>query len=213
MSVSDYGAVLRVNGHVVNTDDFMKESNLGYSLEVAQYKDKEIKVKGNYFVMAGDKDLLLCFYKGDMIVIQNEVVTNVISWSPFKNETLLLDEAEIEVSHLDENLYLRDRYYNLNDMSDWLTQIGFTDRDRLFSRAFHCRLYRKCLRKLRKVRKKSYTRTSRWIANWQYKGDTYECIFGVGITTDDSYKEPYYYETFEFTEVELAILNDWLENK
>lgn len=82
MAVVDYGAILKTNGEVKNLNNglFMDmEEAVGFSLKTVKhsytYKGKEysrdLDIDGNYFVYFGDKDVLFCVYKCNLLVIEN----------------------------------------------------------------------------------------------------------------------------------------------
>ena len=83
MAMIDYGAILRVDGKIVNLDQmFMDCADTGYICQQA-YDEKHkqtiniqpIDIQHNYFVYAGDENFLLAFYKEWFYVIhQNKII-------------------------------------------------------------------------------------------------------------------------------------------
>lgn len=80
----------------------MNNSNTGYILEKAKYADtsiydKEININGNFYVYAGNEDLLLTFHKWYLYVISNEKIIKVISDNPFISEEFYVNGPNIKV--------------------------------------------------------------------------------------------------------------------
>ena len=78
MAMIDYGAILRVDGKIVNLDQmFMDCADTGYICQQA-YDEKQkqiIDIQYNYFAYAGDANFLLVFYKECFNVIhQNKII-------------------------------------------------------------------------------------------------------------------------------------------
>ena len=112
MASIDYGAILKVNDKFINKDCdlFMRMKDcVGFTLKTAYHnKYGDINIDGNYFVYAGDENLLMCFYKGSCVVVSNGVILGVYS-TEFKSETFFLDETKLTISRLD-NTYKKDEY-------------------------------------------------------------------------------------------------------
>lgn len=210
----DYGALLRVDGKLVNNEMFMDASDTGYVCEKAYYPkyDEEIDIDGNYFVYAGDKELLLCFYKCQCLVVSNNKVIKS-TWSiPFISETFFLpNNVHLKISHLDREI----------KVEPFLTSTNFED----FIREEYGDNYLKNITEyelknerkwFKKMVKKSHTnknicykyRLNRYLAEWDYKGKHYEVIFGYGIDADkevwDDTKHRY-----DFSDVERKVIDEW----
>lgn len=96
MAMIDYGSVVKKNGAIIQKEIFMdmKEA-VGFTIKNIQYSyirndyDKDyniirkrkytdiVDVDGNYFSYIGDKDLLVCVYKGTLMFISNNEVVKV----------------------------------------------------------------------------------------------------------------------------------------
>lgn len=117
MAMIDYGAVLKVNGTIVNSNEmFMETSDTGYMIDVAVDKDGyDYDIDGNYFVSAGDEDLMICFYKTTALIISNKTVIKTYSWkdAAFPYYNIILDNGnKICFEHITIE---RDEYNSLNE--------------------------------------------------------------------------------------------------
>lgn len=222
MAIRDYGAVLKVDGKIINTEMFMKGSDTGYVLDKAKYRydgeDHEIHIDGNFFVYAGDKELLLTFYKESFYVIENKVVTRVFHecYGDFASQTFKLDNGTvIEVSHIDKELkpmypdkwadswqdYVREMWYGTNG-NEPLSELegGYREYKRWI----------KHLKRIGRHRNKPvcYDKTRRYIAKWKHNNREYEVIFGYGIDPDvEVYKK--IQNMYEYTPVEIEFIDKW----
>ena len=224
----DYGALLKVNGKFINKngDLFMDCSDTGYICDKATYfdeyqnKETEIYIAGDYYVYAGDKNFMLCFYKGLMRVISNN--KQICSrWNiPFASETIYLDGfPSIHVQHLDKNIYTIP-VESLGTWKDFVKQywIGATGDEKLSDLEYgykRFKQFRKAAKKRARYRRspKRYDRyrTGRWLATWEYNGNHYEVIFGYGIDPDEKIWERIKFDDdgYEFTDVERNIIDSW----
>ena len=176
MAAIDYGALLRVNGDLVNKNKnlFMDAPNTGYVLDKARYADMDtysnvVDIEGNFNVYAGDKNLLLAFYKGYFYVISGGLIIKEIGNVPFISETFYIDNKKIKVSHLDPALQIeKDDIGTWNDYvkENW---IGITGDEKLSDLKNGSQWYKHFIKRLK--RKASgrcvyKERTQRWIAEW-----------------------------------------------
>ena len=216
MAMIDYGALLRVDGKLVNNEMFMDASDTGYVCEKAYYPkyDEDININGNYFVYAGDEELLLCFYKCQCLVISNnKVITGI--WSvPFASETFFLpNNVNLKISHLDKELKIEPLLKSTN-FEDFMRE-EYSDHYLESISEYKLKNERKWFKKMVK---KSHTnknicykyRTNRYLAEWDYKGKHYEVIFGYGIDAD---KEVFgdIKHLYDFTDTERKIIDEWFE--
>lgn len=218
MAAIDYGALLRVNGKFINRNCglFMDASNTGYVLERARYEDasiydKDVDINGNFYVYAGDKDLLLTFYKGYCYVISNELIIETVSNSPFISETLHIGDARIKVSHLDPNLQIdRDNSETWEEFveGNWIDTTG---KEKLCELRNGLRRRREFLRRAKaRNRYKGFKyRTNRWIAEWEHNGDKYEVIFGSGIDPCEKVWNDIKHDSYGFTKKEIETIDEW----
>lgn len=96
MAMIDYGSIVKKNGVIIQKDMFMdmKEAvgftieELEYSYTTNQYDEdynvigqkqctETIKINGDYFSYIGDKELLICIYKGALVFISNNRIIKI----------------------------------------------------------------------------------------------------------------------------------------
>lgn len=217
MAVIDYGALLKVNGEFINKNCnlFMNNSNTGYILEKAKYADtsiydKEININGNFYVYAGDKDLLLTFYKWYLYVISNEKIIKVISDNPFISEEFYINGVNIKVSHLEPDIQVE--VSNIVTWEDYIKEnwIDATGHEKLNELKNGIREYKSFLRRVKASRRRVYKyRTNRWITEWEHNGNKYEVIFGDGIDPNAEVWNRIKKDSYGFTEREINIINEW----
>lgn len=221
MAMIDYGALLRVNGEFINKNKnlFMDASNTGYILEKARYADtaiysKDVDIKGNFYVYAGDKNLLLTFYKGIFYVISNGLILKTASNVPFISETFYIDNTYIKVSHLEPEIQIE-----VDNIGIWKEYVkenwrGATGNEKLCELENGLQQYKLFLKRLkRKASKRSNYkyRTNRWLAQWEHNGDTYEVIFGYGIGPNEEVWNDIKHDSYGFTEKEIKIIDGWFK--
>lgn len=219
MAMIDYGALLRVNGEFVNKNKFlfMEASNTGYVLEKARYSDisiydKDVDIDGNFYVCAGDKDLLLTFYKGFFYVISNGLILEAIINVPFISDTSYVGDVGIKVSHLEPDLQIEEN----DDRWTWKEHvkrnwINTTGEEKLCDLVGGKREYQMFLKYIkRSSRRKAYKhRTQRWIAEWEHNGYKYEVIFGYGIDPIKNVWDEIKNDSYGFTDREIEVIDKW----
>ena len=210
MSAIDCGALLRVNGEFINKNSglFMNCSDTGYVCDKATYFDKNknkedvMDINFNYYVYAGDKNFILCFYKGLMHVISNNRLICSCWNIPFASETIYLDGfPTVHVEHLDKEF--QSDYYEHPDEADKNYFIYCYGKKKGYS---------KYLRYLKRNSKGYFKyRTERWLATWEYNSKKYEVIFGYGIDPDEKVWERIKFDDdgYGFTDVERNIIDSW----
>ena len=225
MAFIDYGALLKVDDKFVNknTDLFMECSNTGYKLEKALYRydgeEHEIDISGNFYVYAGDENLLLAFYKGYFYVISNGRVIRSVSYVPFLSETFYIDvndigSVEIKVSHLDkEYKYDKDPVESWPDYvrEHWVGATGSEKLSDLEGGRKYYRNFQRYVKKMRRYKGYKYL-TGRWIAEWNYNGHHYEVIFGHGVDSNEDVWESIK-DKYDFSETEVKLIDRWFEGK
>lgn len=219
MAMIDYGALLKVNGKFLNKNKnlFMDASNTGYILEKARYVDtaiysKDVDINGNFYVYAGDKDLLLTFYKGIFYVISNGLILKTASNVPFISETFYIGNAKIKVSHLEPEIQIE-----VDDVETWEKYIkenwkNTSGNEKLYELEQGLRQYKLFLKRLkRKASKRSNYkyRTNRWLAEWEHNGNKYEVIFGYGIDPNEDVWNDIKNEAYGFTKREIEVIDGW----
>lgn len=223
MAAIDYGALLRVDGEFINKngDLFMDKSDTGYSLKEAFYKDRRIygeaiAIDGNFYVYAGDADLLLTFYKGYFYIISNGEILKSVSNNPFLSESFLVGGTNIKVSHLDKTPFI-DR----SESQTWAEYVrdnwnGATGDEKLSDLEGGLQAYRRFLRRIKKRKRGAFDfkyYTNRWRAEWEHKGKRYEVVFGYGIDPDESvWNDIKADESYGFSQTEIEIIDEWFRN-
>lgn len=209
----DYGAILRVNGKFINKNDdlFMKSSDTGYVCDQATYFDNESKemkpvdIMGNYYVYAGDKNFMLCFYKSYFYVISNNKIIYSFWFSPFISETIYLNGfPTIKVEHLDKELR----------EDSWMDDLDGWDRKWYYDYFGVRKGQLKINRYFKKKNKIKYKiRSSRWLATWDYNGNHYEVIFGYGIDPVEDVWNRIKFDSYDFSDIERQIIDSWFAGK
>ena len=220
MAAIDYGALLKVNGKFINKNGelFMDASDTGYILENAKYKDtsiydKDVDIDGNFYVYAGDKDLLLTFYKGFFYVISDGLILTAVSNVPFISETFNINGVKIKVSHLELELQI-DEGEDVGTWKDFVREHwrGATGEEKLSQLENGLKQYKIFLKKLKRKasgRDVYKDRTQRWIAGWEHNGDKYEVIFGYGIDPCEEVWNDIKNDSYGFTKREIKIIDGW----
>lgn len=207
MAAIDWGALLRVNEKFINKNDdlFSYCSDTGYVCDKATYysesekKDIEIDIMGNYCVYAGDKNFLLCFYKGYFYVISHNKIIHTVSYNPFVSETFYLDNyPSIKVERLDK--IIRREYFALPD-----------EYDREFYKKYGKKKGQVKINRICKRHNKSFYKIylPRWKATWDYNGNHYEVIYGYGIDPSEDVWNDIKYDAYDFTDIERKIIDSW----
>ena len=217
MACIDYGALLRVNGKFINknTDLFMSSSDMGYVCKKAydpKYKE-EYDIAGNFFVYAGDEELLLTFYKGMLYVIQNGIITRKLWNSEFIAESMILNNGiKISVKHLEPELQI-DEYEPMEIWSDYVKEfwVDATGNEKLSELQDGVKEYKRFYKRSKnRAREKGLKyRTQRWLAEWEHNGNKYEVIFGYGIDNDEETWNNIKNNGYGFTETEKSIIDTW----
>lgn len=199
MAMIDYGALLKINDEFINKNENlfmdMKEA-VGFVLEKATYLDKDININDNYFIYAGSKDLLLCFYKTWFLIISNGKVIREYSGNDFNSEKLFIKDISITVAHLD---------------NDWIIDKLEVDED--MKGCLRKKKWLKYVKRIGEVNRKRPLKykTQRYIVTWEHAGNKYEVIFGYGIDPNKEVWDDIKYKSYEFTDKERVIINKWFE--
>lgn len=216
MAMIDYGALLRVDGKLINESEmFMDSSDTGYMCEKAYYPnhDWEMDIYGNYFVYAGDEELLLCFYKCQCLVVSKKWVIKD-TWSvPFASETFFLPNGvNLKISHLDKELKVEPLMWTTNFeeyMKDSWGDLYLEDTEREMWK-YERKWFRKMMSKSHVHKNISYKyRLRRYLAEWDYKGKHYEVIFGYGIDSEKECWDRIKNDGYGFSDVERKVIDEW----
>lgn len=222
MAAIDYGALLRVNGEFVNKNQhlFMETSDTGYTLKEAFFKDrnvydKAVPIEGNFYVYAGDADLLLAFYKGYFYIISNGEILKAVSYSPFLSESFLIHDTEIKISHLDRIPIIEkpeSQTWKSYVRENWIDATGD---EKLSELDGGQKAYRRflCQAKRRSKGRLNYKYfASRWKAEWEHGGKSYEVIFGYGIDPDEEVWNQVKTQ-YDFSDREIRMIDRWFLDK
>lgn len=211
MAFIDYGALLRVDGVFLNKDKdlFMDASDTGYVCGAAIDEDgNEHIIDGNYYVYAGDEKLMLCFYKGTIVIVSGNKVIEVISPTQFAAETYTAIPGleELKVSHLDKQKYPDEAtemdFYDYLDYSLAVTDAKPTWKNYVN----YCRM----IKNFRRWNRRNKSFTYRFLAEWDYGGHHYEVIYGYGIDPDTvTWCEISSGDSYGFTDTERYIIDRW----
>lgn len=123
MAMIDYGSVVKKNGVIIQKDMFMDmKEDLGFVINKAPYSYKtnvyddnynvigqevvntDLDINGNYFSYIGDKEFLICIYKGLLQVLVNGkiVYTNHDLFPkeelPYQHQSLRLNIEGVRIS-------------------------------------------------------------------------------------------------------------------
>lgn len=223
MAMIDYGALLYIDGKLANRNQFFMEcSDTGYVCKTALNKNEEKEdIDGNYFVYAGDEELLLVFYKGLCKVISNGRILFSFWRFPFLSETIYInDEVHLKVSKLHKG-YRRDRAESGGTLKEFILN-NWKDCDgteQLKDLENGRRIYKKHLRHGKRVhylntRDKSYKYYPyRFLAEWDYKGKHYKVIFGYGIEPDEEVWHDIKANHYDFFLDEIQKIDSWFESE
>jgi len=206
MAMIDYGAILRVDGEMINRDQFfMDESNTGFVLKTATGADgKEYAIDGNYFVYAGDEHFLIVVYKTLLRVIHD----GHILWDSWGctsiGETRFFDGLPgVKVQHLDASLYP----HYADQIDDW-------ERERIIEYYPEKKANRLLYRAAKRRRKPIFwDRTNRYVATWDYDGRHYEVIYGYGVDPQFDVWVDIKDSAYDFTKQEKEIIDLWFSCK
>jgi len=215
MAFIDYGALLRVDGKFVNkdTDLFMDASDTGYVCDTAIDLDgSEIRVDGNYYIYAGDENLLICFYKTKLVIISGGKVIKRI-WRPqFASETLK-DPVRLSIRRLDPERR------SPHDWEHWeeyaavrygTPVAGYLPLNKLQRGEKIFRLWMRQAKRHRRAAKRDCYYSARYLAEWDHDGRHYEVIFGYGIDpASDVWADIRTGDNYDFSDTERKIIDDW----
>lgn len=214
MAMIDWGALLRVDGKFVNRGDdlFMDASDTGYVCEKAFDADgRPCVIDGNYFVYAGDADLLLCFYKQVIVVVSGDKVERTIYGCPFSSETItsIPSLTALNVAHTEPN-FITEQMFPTESYEDWLEERYTLEHCKHLYNNYKSKQFKKYLRHVKYM--KNWTckqRTNRYIATWEHGGHKYEVLYGYGIDPSEETWECIKNDRYDFTDTEREIIDSW----
>ena len=211
MALIDYGALLKVNGKFINKNKnlFMTQTDMGYKPK------KDI----DRYVIAGDEDFLLSFYKCSCYIYHNEKLIGWTHHSPFISETIYNGDnlPNVKIEHLDKEN--RIPYVVADSWSEFMLCRGIllnNEEEIKISKSKHPKMYKKYLRYLDSIKRCNRNNqyyTQRWKATWDYKDNHYEVIFGVGIDPNEKVWNNIKYDGYDFTDIERNIIDKWFKGE
>lgn len=214
MAMIDYGAILRVDGKIVNKEElFMECSDTGYVCEKAYYPetDKWYDIDGNYYVYAGDDNFLVVFYKEYFSVISKGIYLGSHMATNFVKETMMFDGLPtITVEHIDKKMYMPKWLIEDNAVEDWEFE-WWTERYGIRkARLLKDRWIKKHRRNLKDKSMLRYN--GKQLATWEYNGKKYECVFGYGVDSSEKlWNEGTFQKDYNYTDKEIEFIGKWFE--
>lgn len=220
MAMLDYGAMLRVDGKFINKncDLFMKASDTGYvAKDIIDTDGKVRDIDGNYFVYAGDEHFCVAFYKGVYKVISDGKVIYAAWCMPFNSETHFFPNLpDLKVSRLS-------KYFEEVPLESWGTWedyvkenwINATGKEKLSELRHGAKEYKRFIKHAKRVAYVNKhggcykTRPYRFLAEWDYNGHHYECIFGYGIDPNEETWNSIKNDRYDFRQDEINIIDKW----
>lgn len=218
MAAIDYGTMLRVNGKFINRNKNIFDEGAvaypGYIPKQAIYKNDKVDIEGNFFLYAGNEELLLAFWKTEIYVISHEEITNIIFHNPFLSETVFCKDTKIQISHLDKKYQTEEKTFETwfqYVKENWTGATGNEKDYELQDGKKRHKIHRRWCKRQNRYPGFRYL-TSRYLAEWEHDGNHYEVIFGYGI---DSQEEVWSAikkgNVYDFTEIEKGIIDDWFK--
>lgn len=205
MAFIDYGALLKVNDKFINKnqDLFMKQSSSGDIIGKIEIDEMTKDVEGNYFAIAGDKNFCLCFYKMHFIVIFNNTVIKTWYNEGFDGESFIINGVNISIKMIDPSFDLI--HYDRPDEED----IKFIKNsfDKKYANKILKEKYKACNRIAYKEK-----HGQKFIANWEYKGNKYEVIFGYGIDPNEKKYNEIKFDSYNYSEKEIKFIDKWFND-
>ena len=217
MAMIDYGAILRVDGKIVNNELFMEVSDTGYIPPEKVTDDayeEDIYINGNYFVYAGDEDFLVCFYKTSFVVIYDGRVVlsrwgfwyeNILSYTHYLNKL-----PSITISRLDKN-----KHCSGEDLLDYVDYYELIEEARKHNKKRELLRWQRVAKRIYRNRKAGRYQyySQRFVATWDYDGRHYECIYGYGIDPNKEVWGEIKHKHYDFSDTERRIIDSWFEGE
>ena len=199
MAMIDYGAILRVDGKIINHDMFMDVSDTGCKpADKVEINGETMNFNGDFFVYAGDEKFMVATYKTYLCVVSDgRVIWDKWPWyCNVVGETRFFDGfPSVTVRHLDPVMY---PVYP-GPFDPWP--------DDLCTKKEADRMRFRYAKKARKPLYKSFT--NRFIATWDYDGRHYEIIYGYGIDPDKEIWDYIKNINYGFTQTEIEVIDSW----
>lgn len=218
MAMIDYGALLRVDGVLVNKDKDLFMDVPDYVCESAEYNDEQLEIAGQYFVYAGDEHFFIAFYKTFVTIVSDKKVLKILNPIAQSETFFFKDYPTIKVSHLDKNWYsekFKIQPWREFVRETWENATGNEKLNQLARGKEHYISYMRWVKRLARINKLKTgwkQQTRRYLAEWDYKGKHYEVIFGYGIDpcSDEKFRISIA-NTYGYTPIEKAVIDGWFK--
>ena len=203
MAFIDYGALLRINEKFINKNKnlFMKPSSSGEVIGEVHYGDtQKLHIEGNYFVIAGDKNFCLCFYKTHLIIVSGGNAIKDWYNRGFNGETFDVGGINISIKMIDPEY--ESEYYGVPDEDSYCHYIYNYGKRRGTLRL---------QRRYKKANKVVYRQKhgQKFLATWEYNGDKYEVIFGYGIDPSEEMYNDIKFNSYNYSQKEIKLIDSW----
>ena len=164
----------------------MDESDKGIIIEYAAYNGKPIKINGNYFVMAGDKEFMLAFYKTECVVISNGIIFDFLWQERTLKETFTFEGLpEFTIERLDKE--------NIPFLVSQLTNEEYLFLEQEYGKRKAKEIFLRAIKRIsrnNRIEIKNPTDyEARYKASWDYDGDHYEVIYGYGVDPNEKFNK------------------------
>ena len=134
MAMIDYGAVAKKNGIVINRGQYFMdmETSVGFILDSLKGVKNEIEhIRENWFVYFGDKELLVCIYKTQILVICNGEIKEHIyrmndDYLSFKKYRLKfsVNNVDFDIKKINDSPRYYVRFWYKNDLYECIYGYG-----------------------------------------------------------------------------------------
>lgn len=199
MAMIGYGAILRVDGKIINHSMFMDVSDTGCKpVDMVEINGVTVNFGGDFFVYAGDEKFMVAAYKVILCVVSNgKVIWYKRPWHcDVVGETRFFDGLPaVTIRHLDPVMH---PVYP-DHFDEWLAD--------LYPKKEADRMRLRHAKRARKPLYKSFT--NRFIATWDYAGRRYELLYGYGIDPDKEVWDDIKNERYGFTQTEINVIDSW----
>lgn len=215
MAFIDYGALLMVDGKFVNKNSelFMKSSDCGYICEYAKQKNgSRLRISGNYFVYAGDKEFMVAVYKRCFVIVSNGMVLKEQWGTRFNSETLIFDGLpNVQVKRLSKEW--KYEKVSIGTWKDYVKEnwINATGNEKLSELQDGYNEYKRFVKRLKRASryKGVKSRPDRFLIKWEYRGKEYQVIFGHGIDPNEKVWNRIKNESYDFRKDEIELIDKW----
>ena len=190
MATIDYGTVVTRNGEFVNVSTrFMKKTDLGFDIPKCVV-GTDMEVCGNYFAYVGNpNDIMLCFYKHIVDVIQNNTYIGRI----YIGEAGSFNIPANEKNHMFLTKSPYEKTFNVFGTGVTMTFECIDKNIQHYNNGYWDETFY----------------TQKFKVSFEYAGNNYVVYTGYGIDTDPNvYKDITESGAYDYTETEIEELNN-----